>query len=335
MPISTVVCPAGWKQIGDECKKTVKTDEICYLDPKEGSPPCFGPGGIIPVPKFIGGLPFTPTQPKVPTLEKQCGDVLQGYHDNIVQNIKELQSYELELFKKLQALETPDGIQPDTTKDIIDKISQISSIRTNLFNELQNMLTQEQCLLSNDRYDLADQISLLEITEKELSDIEKSMDSLQESKRNKLRMIEITNYESERYGAHRSIFRVLAYCSLGIILSVFLINKGFTYIGNTGVAVSVFLAGLLTMKSIWDAWWRSPMNWNQYVQSDSNRKWQSPGYETVWEHDKKAFWKGVGEVDYEGDSLWDETKSTYNKIKRDAGRDGWKHRKHGKHRKHR
>jgi len=291
---SQTVCPSGWTQNGEECLKTVERQEMCFLD-GQGSPPCFGTGGLIPGTSG-GGVPEPSiiVPGKVPDLQTQCSEILQGYHSGIIQNIKELQSFEHTLFDKLQALETSQ-VNPDSQGTIIDHINTVSRTRTNLFNELQIMLQQEQCSLSNDRYDLADQVALLNVTEAELNRIRAQTKSLKQTRTNKLRMVEITNYETDRYEAHRGIFKNVAFCALGVVFSLYLVNNGWPTVGKTGVILSIGIGVILTGLSIWDMWWRSPMNWNQYIQAP-NLGGQKQHGDTVWSHDVNAFWRGVGEA---------------------------------------
>ncbi len=289
---SQTVCPAGWTQNGEECLKTVERQETCYLDSSLGSPPCFGTGGAAAAGTGIPE-PSTIVPGKIPDLQTQCSEILQGYHSGIIQNIRELQSFERSLFNKLQALETSQ-VSPDSQNTIINNINTVSSTRNNLFNELQIMLQQEQCALSNDRYDLADQISLLSITEAELNRIKEQTKALKNKRTNKLRMVEITNYETDRYEAHRNIFKNVAFCALGVVFSLYLVNNGWPTVGKTGITLSIGFGVILTISAIWDMWWRSPMNWKQYQQMpDLGGKQRG---DTVWSHDVNAFWKGVGQA---------------------------------------
>jgi hypothetical protein len=221
-------------------------------------------------------------------------DVLKGRHSNLVQNIKELQSFEKTQFNKLQALKTS-KVAPGDQDKIIAEINQLSSLREKLFAELKLLLTQEQCSLSNDRYDLADQLSLLAITEKDLNNVKSSASGLKQSRDNKLRMVEIMNYETERYASHKNVFKNIAFCALGVLVSVLLVNKGFKNIGNAGIILSIVIAVILTANKIYDNWSRNQMNWNRYNWT-FDKSTLGKGYETVYEHDKKALWKGISQV---------------------------------------
>ena len=210
-----LVCPADYTQNGNTCSKTTSDTVTCQLlnsassaDDKKHA--CYGDNGVIK-PKPTASSNLTPGSPKKPfNFRAQCSDVLKGRHLNLVQNIKELQGVEKRQFNKLQALQTSQ-VGPDDQKSIMDEINQLSELRENLFKELKLLLTQEQCTLSNDRYDLADQLSLLSLTEKELNNVKQSVAGLQQSRDNTLRMVEIANYETNRYASHKDIFKMISF----------------------------------------------------------------------------------------------------------------------------
>ena len=58
-------------------------------------------------------------------------------------------------------------------------------------------------------------------------------------------MVEITNYEANRFEAHRNIFKNVAFCALGVVLSLYLVNKGWKNVGKAGVVLSVAIGSCL------------------------------------------------------------------------------------------
>ena len=72
-----------------------------------------------------------------------------------------------------------------------------------------------------------------------LNRIKEQTKELKQGRANKLRMVEITNYEADRYEAHRNIFQNVAFCALGVVFSLYLVNKGWSSVGKTGVVLSV------------------------------------------------------------------------------------------------
>lgn len=301
---NNLVCPADYTQSGDTCTKTSSTTVSCKLlndssNAYDKNHSCYGEDGNIikprPVPAAASSGNSSTAAPKKPfNFRTQCSDVLKRRHSNLVANIKDLQNFERKQFNKLQALQTS-KVSPEDQSTIITEINQISSLRQKLFTELKLLLTQEQCSLSNDRYDLADQLSMLEITEQEMNNMKNSSGSLKQAHDDKLRMVEITNYEVARYNSHKTIFKNIAFCSLGVLISVYLIKKGYKTFGTAGIVISIAAAVMLTSSKIYDNWHRNQMNWNRY-NWNFNKAQLGKGYETVFQHDKNAFWKGVSQA---------------------------------------
>ena len=268
MASKNYICPSDYTQTGNTCTKTVSDTKICYLidenstaEQKKNS--CSGQSDKAPAAAPGSSTGTGASSKKSFDFRTQCTDILSGRYLNLVANIKELQGFEQKQFNKLKALETSKASKT-TQAEVVDQINKTASLREKLFKDLQLMLTQEQCTLSNDRYNLADQLSLLKVTEKQLNDIKFSVGALKQSKDNKLRMVQITNYELNRYNAHKNIFKNIAFCALGVLASVFLMNKGWSSVGKAGIILSITVAVLLTASSIHDNWWRSSMNWNKY-----------------------------------------------------------------------
>jgi len=324
MSNNNLVCPADYTQKGNVCSKTFSDTITCNLLDSKSSEydkkhACYGKDSVIkpkPLPlPAPSGTSGSSSSKKPFNFRTQCSDVLKGRHSNLVQNIKELQAFEKTQFNKLQALKTS-KVAPGDQDKIIAEINQLSSLREKLFSELKLLLTQEQCSLSNDRYDLADQLSLLAITEKSLNNIKGSASGLKQSRDNKLRMVEIMNYETERYASHKNVFKNIAFCALGVLVSVLLVNKGFKNIGNAGIILSIVIAVILTANKIYDNWSRNQMNWNRYNWT-FDKSTLGKGYETVYEHDKKAFWKGLSQVKSEAKSTENKAMDYWNKATTD------------------
>jgi len=318
-------CPSGWGAYVKDGRPACRYEAAvyCYLDGKKGLQ-CYGadgkptnaPGSAART-SPVGPPPPTPT----PSPDQACGQVYQIKHENIVKNIQELQSYEQNMFKVLKKREAGGDIDNTTVNQIIARINELSDIRVRLFTELRNAYTAAQCDLNNDRQGLADQIAMVSLVEKELDNAKANINSLQTSRDNKLRMVEITNYEYERYSAHRNIFKTIAFAALGVLFSVFLINRGFTNIGNAGIVLSIAIAAYLTLRKIYDNWQRNPWYWNQYEWTADKNQLQ-PGYETVFQHDVKAVEKGYrqakGEVGYlekRGKQYYKKGEKAFNVVK--------------------
>ncbi len=311
-------CPSGWSKYVKDGRPACRYDAAvyCYLDGTGGTQ-CYGPDGK---PRGPPGSAPTPAAPApaapapTPHPSEACGQIYEIKHENIVKNIQELQKYEQNMFKALKQQEAG-GDGGATTKQITARINELSGIRTRLFAELRNAYTAAQCDLNNDRQDLADQIAMVSLVEKELDNAKANINSLQTSRDNKLRMVEITNYETERYAAHKSIFRIIAFAAFGILLSVFIINRGYSNLGNAGIILSVGVAAYYTARNIYDNWWRNPWYWNQFEWNAGQDQLQ-PGYETVYEHDVLALEKGYRQGKSEASYLEKKGKKAFRKGKK-------------------
>ena len=143
--------------------------------------------------------------------------MLQQKHDNTVKNIQELQELEKYMFQNLQNINKADSSAASEAAIIQHRINELSAMRQNLFTQLKNMYTNVQGDAANSRTDLADQIAVVEIVEKELSAAKANLNQLIQERDNKLRMVEIGEYTTSRYESHKHILKVVVY---GIVVVI-------------------------------------------------------------------------------------------------------------------
>lgn len=322
-------CPTGFilAEDGTTCQH-LKVEQACYLGTKGPShmKACYGSGGqpikvVVPSGSGTGtgtgsstgtgtgaGLPGT-----TGGLSRQ--ELMQLQHANLMANIKDLQGYEKTLFTSLQKEK-----DPSQKADITGKINQLSKMRTRLFNELRNAYGISYDILARDRKDLASQLAMIEIVENQLQDVKGELNSLTSRHDDKLRMVEVTNYEYDRYYAHKTIFKTAAYCALAILISIWIINAGFPTIGQIGVILSIAYFVYKTAYSIYDLSWRNNMNFKRYDFSFDPQQYQK-GYQTVYEVDKHALEKGWEQAKYETKHLYHEGKQYTGQLAGDMGSD--------------
>ena len=188
--------------------------------------------------------------------------------------------------------------------EIKGRIGDLSQLRNQLYKDLNNILTSTQCNLADSRMNLADQIAMVDIVKKELDNAEKAINELEIIRNNRKRMVQITNYEKQRYGSHTSIFRTIAFCGLGVLAGVYLVNAGNKNIGNAVILLSIIIGVIFTMRAVYYNWWRSSMNWNRF---DFGSYSGPHSGDTVWSHDVKAF-----------DKLYDDTSAEVSHIETQA-----------------
>jgi len=116
------------------------------------------------------------------------------------------------------------------------------------------------------------------LAEKHLDRMKEQIKSLEEGQAGRQRMVEITNYEYDRYASHAGIFRIIALGSLFILAGVGLNARGQTTVGNILIIIAAAVISFLVVRRIWWNWWRSPMNWKEFEWDESPK---SEPYQTI------------------------------------------------------
>ena len=260
---------------------------------------------------------------KKSTLASQCAVLMPFGGDSkgkpkIIQDIEALQKQEMTILNEMKKdtdMSTGKIKNQSQMDSLMMHLKSVQDARIRLLQQLSYVSSSTQCTLSGDRNALQDQIAMLMVAEDQLKNIEKQTQELINSRTNKHRMVEITNYEYNRFSSHASIFKTIAFCSLFILGGVYLNGMGWNTIGNTVIALSVAVAIFLTIKRIWWNYYRNPMNWNQFEWSEKTPGGHQP---SVWEVDKKFFEKGYNQAKSEFHKVEKDTKDAYNKVKKDA-----------------
>jgi hypothetical protein len=290
---SQVSCPGSSTMTDDGKACTIKLDIplFCGLtaDSAPGWPRCYSNDGtpLQPPPAPNAGSGSSSTGTGKAKLQPKCSDILNVQYDNLLDSINNIHAFEGKLFADLEAVENGEESSM-TAMEIKGRIGDLSQLRNQLYKDLNNILTSTQCNLADSRMNLADQIAMVDIVKKELDNAEKAIKELEIVRNNRRRMVQITNYEKDRYSSHTGIFRTIAFCGLGVLAGVYLVNAGNRNIGNAIILLSIAIGVIFTMKSIYDNWWRSGMNWNRF---DFGSYSGPHSGDTVYQHDVKAFEK--------------------------------------------
>lgn len=227
---------------------------------------------------------------------EKCSAAWTSQFDDIIQQLHDLQESEYDVFQKLRSLANAAPETNESKQEIVaaqnslkEVIKQLTTKRQALFEQLKRRYSSAECGLSSDRQSLSDQITLVQVIEDRLNEIKQQINDIENNHDNKMRMVEIGNYERERYAAHRDIFRNVSFCSLGILVGVVLKRKDWQTAGNIVIILSILACIILTIRSLLDNYSRDIRFWNRYDfggnQVDENGV---PGGETKWEHNKKA-----------------------------------------------
>ena len=181
----------------------------------------------------------------------------------ILNNIQELQNIERELFNNL---ETNNNLTNDERQKLILKINTISQMRVNLYKTLTNMNSYFQTALSNSQGTLQQQTAAIQIIERELNREKIRLKLLEEQKNNKVRLVQINNYYSERYSEHTEIMKIIIAMLVPIIILTILNKKNI--IPKSVFLVLVIIISVIGSYFLWtklfSIFMRDSMNYNEY-----------------------------------------------------------------------
>ena len=266
-----------------------------------------------------------PAKPKVPTLENQCAVLMPFGGDSqgrpkILLDIEALQKTEKNLLTQMQAQVGNDGDVKNKSKlkSLMEQLKPIQDARVRLLEQLNYVASTSQCSLSGDRRALQDQLSMVLIAEDQLKNIEKKTEDLINARNSKHRMVQITNYEYNRFNSHAHIFKTIAFCSLFILAGIYINGMGWNMVGNSVIVLSIVVCIILVVRKMYDNYWRNPMNWNQFEWGDRGQGGKQ--LPSVWEVDKKFFERGYNAAKSEMDSAYNEADKYYNKAKKDMSK---------------
>lgn len=238
----------------------------------------------------------------------------------LVNSITELQGLEEWMFKKLEAVNMTDTTNVKEQNDIVDHINELSDLRNNLFGQLGKIYVNLDKNSQIERSALTDQITTTNMMEQQLNNLKDEVGRILETRTNKMRMVEIGEYEYLRYSAHKSAMKTIAFTSLALLVfSILFRNRMLPdIIVKIGIIGTVSIGGVILGKQVWDMVTRDNQNYNRYKQgdfTDAMFKGSDDYKDTVWTHDKKFFEQVWAFGKKEADVGWDDMKKVYNKGK--------------------
>jgi len=189
-------------------------------------------------------------------------DNLQGRNDQIINQIKTLQTTEMKLYDSLESR----SLNSDQQKQIIDRINQISQMRINLYASLKDMYSYYQQDVSDSRNTMNNQMVSVDVIENELNDSKRRLNLLEAQKNNKIRLVEINTFYGKQYDAHKQIMQIVVIICIPVLILSVLANKGIlppklnTLLIGIIIIIGLFIIGA----KIIDLSNRDNMNFDEY-----------------------------------------------------------------------
>ena len=143
-------------------------------------------------------------------------------NEQILNDIQLLQQMEQQLFNNL---ETNTNLTVEQQQQIIEKISQLSNMRINLYQTLSGMNNYFQGALESSSGILQSQTAAMGIVENELNQAKHRLDALEIEKNNKIRLVEINDYYSDKYAEHIKLMKIIIMTIIPIVILAILKNK--------------------------------------------------------------------------------------------------------------
>ena len=145
-------------------------------------------------------------------------------NEQILNDIQSLQEMEQQLFS---GLETNTTLTTAQRRQIIEKINQLSNMRINLYQTLSGVNNFYQNTLSSSVGTLKEQTVVIGIVESELNKSKRRLEVLEKEKNNKIRLVEINSYYSDKYAEHSQLMIILILVLVPIILLTIINRKGY------------------------------------------------------------------------------------------------------------
>jgi hypothetical protein len=182
-------------------------------------------------------------------------------------NIAELQNIEKNYFSELNEKVAQNNLTEEEKQSLIDRINEISLMRTNLYKNLNGMYSFYTTNVSSTRNTIEEQNAAIEIVENELNEAKIRMLSVEEDKNNKLRLVEINSYYGEQYSDHAQIMKIIVMICVPVLILTILSNNGLIPRGIYSVLVIVIVSfGLIYIwKYLLNASSHDNMNYEEYT----------------------------------------------------------------------
>jgi uncharacterized membrane protein YgcG len=140
-------------------------------------------------------------------------------------DIQNLQSVESELFTALETGINSGTLSADQQTKLVEQINNISNMRMSLYGNINSLFQQNQAGVSNIENVMGQQLDTILIVENELNDAKAKLQELEDEKNNKIRLVEINTYYSEKYNNTTEIMQFIVFISVIFIILSILVKK--------------------------------------------------------------------------------------------------------------
>lgn len=211
-----------------------------------------------------------------------------GNLDDLLLKIKNLQTVEQSLIAQLDSYTSNSGGFNAADPNIIDltnKINSIADTRISMLKSISRTANIVQSGVSESRSDLVSQMTLLQAVEDQLNQAKAKIQGHTNRNDTQMRMVEINTYYGQRYEAQGKLMKKIIMVCLPLLILFILKKKGLLpeTIGNYLIGIVIAVGALYIIRSIWDIYTRSNMDFNTY-----NWEYEQPSAQvpSIWQYNK-------------------------------------------------
>jgi hypothetical protein len=225
------------------------------------------------------------------------GDIGANYEElamSTLSDISQIQELEKKKYDKLNY----HTLTNDEQNSIMSELLQLSTIKGNLYNTINNLYDTYQNQLGNTTQAVADQMTSIQFVENELIEMSNKTQKLYDENNSKIRLIEINRYYGEKYDNHAGFMKYVIIFTIIYLLVYFLKKK---YIINEKVYsilqfIIVFIAIVVMGRYFYKMVFRNNMEYNELqfpianmlgnntssaMSSNINDPWINPNLPTI------------------------------------------------------
>ena len=184
---------------------------------------------------------------------------------------------------------------------ILQKINQITNVRLDLFKKIQQRYDNVSENLETDKDNLKSQIAMVNVVEDQINQLKSNVKAMRQDKNNRLRMIQIGNYEYRRYQQLKEMMRTLFFACLIIALVSVALQRGL--LPSSIASVTIFLvfivSAVLVFYKMYDLSFRRTDDFDKYnfFNMETPAGQGSQDENSIFTHDKAFFEKLIKDTD--------------------------------------
>ena len=121
--------------------------------------------------------------------------------DQTLQTIGQIDTQIQSIYNNLEALSVQ--ASPDVNKQnaLLQQIKELQQLKSSLYTSVSASYSSTQANVAESRNSLVDEIAVTNVVGQELKNANKNLSALEQARYNKVRMAEINNYYSDKYGS--------------------------------------------------------------------------------------------------------------------------------------